>query len=136
MRFATVVRLIPSLESSGRTPRPTTKGSTTMALSLLASLLASAVLAAAAAAAAIALAPAAAADTYGITSIKERPGTVAPPANMPHMPFNGVGPRGTSQGQDAWNDAPKGWTNEAQWARPGASNPFGTFPKPPVFAMD
>jgi len=91
------------------------------------SLLAPAVLAAAAAAAAIAVAPAAAADTYGSTSIKERPGTVAPQANIPHMPF---GP------QEAWNDAPEGWTNEAQWARPGASNPFGTFPKPPIFAMD
>ena len=100
------------------------------------SLLAPAVLAAAAAAAAIAVAPAAAADTYGSTSIKERPGTVAPPANMPHMPFVGVGSRGTSQQQEAWNDAPEGWTNEAQWARPGASNPFGTFPKPPIFAMD
>lgn len=31
---------------------------------------------------------------------------------------------------------PKGWTNEAQWARPGASNPFGLGPKPPVLAMD
>jgi hypothetical protein len=38
--------------------------------------------------------------------------------------------------QQAWKDAPKGWTNEAQWARPGASNPFGTLPKPPIFAMD
>lgn len=43
--------------------------------------------------------------------------------------------RGTSQ-QDSWSKAPKGWTNEAQWARPGASNPFGALPKPPVFAMD
>lgn len=100
------------------------------------SLLTPAVLAAAAAAAAIAFAPAAAADTYGSTSIKERPGTTAPQANMPHMPFIGMGPRGSSEQQEAWNDAPKGWTNEAQWARPGVSNPFGTSPKPPVFAMD
>jgi hypothetical protein len=32
---------------------------------------------------------------------------------------------------------PKGWLNEAQWARPGSgSNPFGAQPKPPVFALD
>jgi hypothetical protein len=79
------------------------------------SLLAPAVLAAAAAAAAIAFAPAAAADRDNDSK---------------------PGPRGTSQQQDAWNDAPKGWTNEAQWARPGASNPFGPLPKPPVFGMD
>lgn len=34
------------------------------------------------------------------------------------------------------DDLPKGWTNEAQWARPGASNPFGLGPKPPVLALD
>lgn len=34
------------------------------------------------------------------------------------------------------DDLPKGWTNEAQWARPGASNPFGSGPKPPVLALD
>ena len=34
------------------------------------------------------------------------------------------------------NDLPAGWTNEAQWARPGASNPFGLGPKPPVLALD
>ena len=79
------------------------------------SLLAPTVLAAAAAAAAIAFAPAAAADRDNDSK---------------------PGPRGTSQQQDAWNNAPKGWTNEAQWARPGASNPFGTLPKPPIFAMD
>ena len=75
-------------------------------------------------------------STRGSWSMKSRPGTVAPPANMPHMPFTGKDPRETFQQQEAWNDAPEGWTNEAQWARPGASNPFGTFPKPPVFAMD
>ena len=127
-----MVRLIPSLESFGVNAPADDERSTTMALSLLTP----AVLAAAAAAAAIAFAPAAAADTYGSTSIKARPGTVAPPANIPHVPWNGVGPRGTSQEQDRWNDARKGWTNEAQWARPGASNPFGDLPKPPIFAMD
>ena len=34
------------------------------------------------------------------------------------------------------DDLPEGWTNEAQWARPGASNPFGLGPKPPVLALD
>jgi hypothetical protein len=29
-------------------------------------------------------------QTNGSTSIKARPGTVAPPGNMPHMPFWGV----------------------------------------------
>lgn len=36
----------------------------------------------------------------------------------------------------AAQDVPKGWTNEAQWARPGATNNFGSLPKPPVFALD
>ena len=31
-------------------------------------------------------------STNGSTSIKARPGTVAPPANIPHMPF--IGGRG------------------------------------------
>lgn len=71
-----------------------------------------------AAAAAIAFAPAAAAEDGDRDT---RPDRTA---------------RGTSQ-QDAWNKAPKGWSNEAQWARPGAgSNPFGTLPRPPVFALD
>ena len=29
-------------------------------------------------------------QTNGSTSIKARPGTVAPPGNLPHMPFWGV----------------------------------------------
>jgi len=33
-------------------------------------------------------------STNGSTSIKARPGTVAPPANIPHMPFIGMGGRG------------------------------------------
>ena len=39
---------------------------------------------------------------------------------------------------DFSSQLPKGWTNEAQWARPGAagSNPFGSGPKPPVLALD
>jgi len=31
--------------------------------------------------------------TRGSVSIKARPGTVAPPANIPHMPFLGMGGR-------------------------------------------
>ena len=82
------------------------------------SLLTPAVLAAAAAAAAIAFAPAAAAEDRDEAS---KPGPK----------------RGTTTSQtESWNSAPKGWTNEAQWARPGASNPFGSLPKPPIFAMD
>lgn len=79
----------------------------------------------AAAAAAIAFAPAAAAD------------------DLNDLGGPGRGQQKTAQDvvkvspqEKAWNDAPKGWTNEAQWARPGASNPFGTLPKPPVFALD
>ena len=35
-------------------------------------------------------------------------------------------------------DIPTGWKNDAQWAkpRPGGPNPFGSGPRPPVFAMD
>ena len=33
-------------------------------------------------------------QTNGSVSIKARPGTVAPPANIPHMPFFGMGGRG------------------------------------------
>ena len=33
-------------------------------------------------------------STNGSTSIKARPGTVAPPANIPHMPLIGMGGRG------------------------------------------
>ena len=94
-------------------------------------LIAPAVLAAAAAAA-IAFAPAAAADDLddlaGPTRGQETAQDVKGPS--PKVPSSRV------QSQQGWNDAPKGWTNEAQWARPGASNPFGSLPKPPIFAMD
>lgn len=74
---------------------------------------------AAAAAAAIGFAPVAAADDDNERGVK-------PGGNQ----------RGTSQQEKGWNKAPKGWTNEAQWARPGASNIFGSLPKPPAFALD
>ena len=90
-------------------------------------LIAPAVLAAAAAAA-IAFAPAALADD--VDDLKS-PGRGQQKTTQEVVK---VSPQ--QQQQKAWNSAPKGWTNEAQWARPGASNPFGTLPKPPVFAMD
>ena len=34
-----------------------------------------------------------------------------------------------------YSNLPKGWTNEAMWARPG-QNTFGSGPKPPGLALD
>ncbi|MGV0990993.1 MAG: hypothetical protein ACOYBX_07280 [Mycobacterium sp.] len=88
----------------------------------MASLLATVVLAGAAAAA-IALAPSATAERpdncRGTACVK--PGPVQNPLRTDFSP-----------------ELPKGWTNEAQWARPGpaGSNPFGAGPRPPVLAMD
>jgi hypothetical protein len=31
---------------------------------------------------------------------------------------------------------PQGWRNDALWARPGGSNPFGSGARPPVVALD
>lgn len=45
------------------------------------------------------------------------------------------GPARKPSRPDATNAVP-GWANEALWARPGGSNPFGTLPKPPAFALD
>ena len=87
-------------------------------------LIAPAVLAAAAAAA-IAFAPAAMADDAD---------DLGNPGRVQQKTTQEV--KKASPQREAWSDAPKGWTNEAQWARPGASNPFGSLPKPPVFALD
>lgn len=48
------------------------------------------------------------------------------------------GPGRAPSQRGAATDVPKGWTNEALWAQPGpgGSNPFGTLPKPPIFALD
>ena len=81
----------------------------------------------AAAAAANAFAPAAAADDLDDLTTPSR--ETAQEVKVPS-------PQQKTQQQKSWNNAPKGWTNEAQWARPGASNPFGSLPKPPIFAMD
>jgi hypothetical protein len=98
------------------------------------SFFAPAVLATAAAAAAVAFAPAAAADRdidsrgdsgRGIAKQDTRE------ASRPGLAFRPA-PR-----QSAVSQVPQGWLNEAQWARPGSgANPFGSQPKPPVFALD
>lgn len=81
------------------------------------------VLLAGAIAAAISLAPTAAADPDpGCDTVSECSGAEGAP-----------NPLSTDFTSD---DLPKGWTNEALWARPGASNPFGLGPKPPVLALD
>ena len=98
----------------------------------MATFIAATALAGAAAAAAIAFAPAALADRSSrgdsdsaSSSQVDRGPHKATPAQ-----------RGGSVSKD-WNFAglPKGWTNEAQWARPGMQ-PFGTGPKPPPLALD
>ena len=90
-----------------------------------------AALLAGAAAAAIALAPTATADApskpcrgTACTSpdpVTKKPGTVNNPLDTSFSA-----------------NLPKGWTNDAQWARPGpaGSNPFGAGPRPPVLALN
>ena len=97
----------------------------------MASLLTAALLAGAAAAA-IALAPTAGAEAppspcRGAACTDTGPG-----------PAGSKGPKQNPLRTDFSPDLPKGWTNEAQWARPGpaGSNPFGSGPRPPVVAMD
>ena len=74
------------------------------------------VLMAAAIAAAIAVAPAAGADPRGGCD-QSCPGGAPNPLDSD---FAGL---------------PQGWTNEAQFAKPG-NNPFGAGPKPPILALD
>lgn len=80
------------------------------------------VLIAGAVAAAIAAAPIAAADP--------RPGGCDKPSGC-SRPSPAQNPLST----DFSAGLPKGWTNEAQFARPG-TNPFGAGPKPPILALD
>lgn len=80
------------------------------------------VLLATAVAAGIALAPAAGADS--------RPGGCDKSVGC-SRPGIGQNPLAS----DSTSGLPKGWTNEAQFARPG-TNPFGAGPKPPVLALD
>ena len=90
-------------------------------------------------AAAVALAPMVAADE-GDGDGATKPGKVRGSAQQAGdrdvskpSPRSGP-PRASSQ----IKEIPKGWTNEAQWARPGSggSNNFGSLPKPPIFALD
>ena len=95
----------------------------------MASLLTAALLAGAAAAA-IALAPTAGAEAP--------PSPCRGAACTETGPAGPKGPKQNPLRTDFSPDLPKGWTNEAQWARPGpaGSNPFGAGPRPPVLAMD
>ena len=95
----------------------------------MASFLTAAILAGAAAAA-VALAPTASAEgpRDGCRgSACSQPGPVKPQQNQQNQLRTDFSPQ-----------LPKGWTNEAQWARPGpaGSNPFGSGPRPPVLALD
>ena len=88
-------------------------------------------------AAAIGLAPAAAADEVDEVSSRDTgrgsSQSVASDREGPYRP----GPATKPSRPDPSMSVP-GWTNEAQWARsgPGGSNPFGSLPKPPAFALD
>ncbi|MCW1958414.1 MAG: hypothetical protein KIH64_007685 [Mycobacterium sp.] len=103
----------------------------------MASILITSTVLAGAFAAAIALAPGAAADdTDGVSgrdtgrSSSQAAGT---DRNGPYRP----GPVRKPARPEVANSIP-GWANEALWARPGpgGSNPFGSLPKPPIFALD
>ncbi len=88
-------------------------------------------------AAAVALAPMVAADEGdGAT----KPGQVRGSAQESgDRDVSKPGPRpGPPRASSQIKEVPKGWTNEAQWARPGSggSNNFGSLPKPPIFALD
>jgi hypothetical protein len=90
-------------------------------------------LATAAAAAAIAFAPIAAADRDSDSREDSGRGS----AKLDTRDMVRPGPPGVVSRPNAISQVPKGWLNEAQWARPGSgSNPFGAQPKPPVFALD
>lgn len=89
-------------------------------------------------AAAIALAPAAGADE---ADDLEKSGSARGSSQKADLaekadPVN-RGPNASKPAKrGAVSDVPKGWTNDAQWARPGAGNNFGSLPKPPAFALD
>ena len=90
-------------------------------------------------AAAIALAPAAGADK---ADDLEKSGSARGSSQKAESPQKADpvnrGPNASKPAKrgGAVQDVPKGWTNEAQWARPGANNNFGSLPKPPAFALD
>ena len=99
------------------------------------------VLLAGAIAAAISLAPVAAADPRP-DGTPDSSSSVRVDADEPSAAGARAGSAGTPSDMDqlssdfASDDVPTGWKNEALWARPGGSNPFGAGPKPPVLAMD
>jgi hypothetical protein len=84
-------------------------------------------------AAAIALAPAAGAEE---AEERERSGSARGSSQQADKVDRGPHKSTPIKRGPRAEQAPKGWTNEAQWARPGASNNFGSLPKPPAFALD
>lgn len=86
-------------------------------------------------AAAIALAPAAAADDDDLSGPGPSRGSSQQAAAADDKKVSRPGPVRKPSRPDAANSVP-GWSNEALWARPGASNQFGGLPKPPIFALD
>lgn len=109
----------------------------------MATLIAATVLAGAAAAAAIALAPAAladrgdrggnsSADSSSRGSVDRDPHKATPAQRG----GAGAGPARNQLSPNFAANLPPGWKNEALWAGPGGSNPFGKGPKPPVVALD
>lgn len=99
------------------------------------------VLLAGAIASAIALAPAAAADpgtddTAGSSSVTASDSRSAAAAGANRGSARNSPDKGQLSSDFADGDLPTGWTNEAQWARPGLPNPLGSGPKPPILALD
>lgn len=104
----------------------------------MATFIAATVLAGAAAAAAIALAPAAAADRNDRTDRGGSGGASASSSSSIDRGPNKATPAqrgGVNNRTPDYSGLPKGWTNEAMWARPG-QNPFGSGPIPPALALD
>lgn len=92
---------------------------------------------AATAAAAIAFAPIAAADDDTDNLPGPNRGS-SQQAGDPDDDLTASGPARKAPKPDAADDVPTGWSNEALWSDQtgGGSNPFGSLPKPPVFALD
>ena len=93
---------------------------------------------AAAAAATVAFAPIAAADDDDLDNLPGIDRGTSQQADGPDNDVTAAGPARKAPKPDAVDDVPKGWSNEALWSDQvgGGSNPFGSMPKPPVFALD
>lgn len=138
MKQVTSAGGVPNLGITEAIARGNAKGPTDVAISLLAPTVL------AIAAAAIAFAPVAAADDDtddlsgpDIGSSQQAGGpdddvTASGPARK------APAPAGKAPKPNSVSDVPKGWSNEALWSDQvgGGSNPFGSLPKPPVFALD